>query len=350
MASLASGQRPDVGGEERSLTIVQAIREALTEEMRHDPDVFVIGEDVRIGGVFLATLNLVDEFGPGRIVDTPIAEAGFTGLAIGAAIEGMRPVVDFQYGDFVLTAFDQLAQQATKLRLMSGGQVRVPMVIHLPTGVSGRGAQHANPIEGLVYPIPGLKLVTPSTPYDAKGLLKAAIRDDSVVVFCVHKHLYGSRGRPLVKSEVSREYVPADEYLIPLGKASVKHAGDDVTVVANMLMLHRALNVALELEAQGIGVEVVDPRCLVPFDLETVVDSVAKTGRLLVVEESHERGGWGAQLAADVAANAFDHLDAPIRRLATPSLPIPFSPPLEESLVPSDEHIRQAILELLDHR
>jgi pyruvate/2-oxoglutarate/acetoin dehydrogenase E1 component len=349
MSSVSSEQRHAAVEPGRNLTIVQAMREALTEEMHRDQDVFVIGEDVRIGGVFLTTLNLVDEFGDARVIDTPIAEAGFTGLAVGAAIEGMRPFVDFQYGDFMLTAFDQLAQQATKLRLMSGGQVRIPMVIHLPTGVSGRGAQHANPIEGFVYPVPGLKLVTPSTPYDAKGLLKSAIRDDNVVVFCVHKHLYGSRGRPLEESELSREYVPTDEYLIPFGEASVKHAGSDVTVVANMLMLHRALNVAIELEAQGVSVEVIDPRCLVPFDLDTVVASVAKTGRLLVVEESHERGGWGAQLAADIAANAFDHLDAPVRRLATPSTPIPFSPPLEASLVPDDGKIRRAILGLLEH-
>lgn len=334
----------DVPGAERNLTVVQAMREALSEEMRLDESVFVIGEDVRIGGVFLLTLGLSDEFGAERVIDTPISEAGFMGLSIGAAIEGMRPVVDFQYGDFLFTAMDQLAQQATKLRYMSGGQVKVPLVVHLPTGLAGRGAQHCNPVEGFCYPIPGLKLVTPSTPYDAKGLLRSAIRDDNVVVFCVHKHLYGSKGRPLEQSSLSRQFVPEEEYAVPLGKADVKRSGSDVTVVANMLMLHRALNAAGELERSSIDVEVIDPRSLVPFDLATVLESVKKTGRLVIVEESHERGGWGAQLAADVVAHAFGYLDAPIRRLATPDIPIPFSPPLEQALIPNEERIAETIV------
>jgi pyruvate/2-oxoglutarate/acetoin dehydrogenase E1 component len=331
----------------RTLTIVQAMREAIAEEMRADPDVFVLGEDVRIGGVFLLTLSLVDEFGPARIVDTPISESGFTGLAIGAAIDGMRPVVDFQYGDFLLTAMDQLVQEATKLRYMSGGQVRVPLVLHLPTGASGRGAQHCNPIEHFCYPIPGLKLVTPATPYDAKGLLKTAIRDDNVVVFCVHKHLYGSKGRPLAQSSISTEHVPDDEYTIPFGEAAIRHPGEDVTVVANMLMLHRALNVAIALEDAGISVEVIDPRCLIPFDLDTVAASVEKTGRLLIVEENHARGGWGATVAADVLERAFGHLEEPIRRVTAPNVPVPFSPVLEEQLIPDEERIRGAILDLV---
>jgi pyruvate dehydrogenase E1 component beta subunit len=328
----------------RNLTIVQAMREALVEEMRRDPDVFVLGEDVRIGGVFHLTLNLVDEFGLERIIDTPISEAGFTGLGVGAAIDGMRPVVDFQYGDFVFTAMDQLIQQASKLRYMSGGQVKVPLVIHLPTGASGRGAQHCNPVEGFCYPIPGIKLVTPSSPYDAKGLFKSAIRDDNVVLFCVHKHLYGSKGRPLAESSISREHVPAEEFTIPLGTAAIKRSGEHITVVANMLMLHRALNVAANLEQEGVSVEVIDPRCLIPFDLETIVVSVQKTGRLLIVEENHERGGWGAQLAADVSREAFGYLDEPVHRLATPDVPIPFSPPLEAWLIPDEERIRAAVL------
>jgi pyruvate dehydrogenase E1 component beta subunit len=331
---------------DRNLTIVQAMREALAEEMRRDPDVFVVGEDVRIGGVFLLTLNLVDEFGAERVLDTPISEAGFTGLGVGAAIEGMRPVVDFQYGDFVFTAMDQLIQQASKLRYMSGGQVKVPLVIHLPTGASGRGAQHCNPIEGFCYPIPGIKLVTPSSPYDAKGLFKSAIRDDNVVLFCVHKHLYGSKGRPLAESSISREHVPDEEYTIPLGVAAVKRAGEHATVVANMLMLHRTLNVAAQLADEGVSVEVIDPRCLIPFDLDTIVESVQKTGRLLIVEENHERGGWGAQLTADVSREAFGYLDQPVQRLATPDVPIPFSPPLEEQLIPDEQRIRAAILAL----
>ncbi len=344
MPELAQDTETSVAGSDRNLTIVQAMREALVEEMRRDPEVFVVGEDVRIGGVFLLTLNLVDEFGLDRIIDTPISEAGFTGLGVGAAIEGMRPVVDFQYGDFVFTAMDQLIQQASKLRYMSDGQVKVPMVIHLPTGASGRGAQHCNPIEGFCYPIPGIKLVTPSSPYDAKGLFKSAIRDDNVVLFCIHKHLYGSKGRPLAESSISREHVPDEEYTIPLGSAAVKREGEHVTVVANMLMLHRALNVAAQLEEEGLSVEVIDPRCLIPFDLDTVVTSVQKTGRLLIVEENHERGGWGAQLAADVSRDAFGHLDQPVRRLTTPDVPIPFSPPLEALLVPDEQRIRDAVL------
>lgn len=346
MPEPSSSVEAELPQSERSLTIVQALREGLAEEMRRDDEVFAIGEDIRIGGVFLLTLGLIEEFGPERVLDTPISEAGFTGLGIGAALEGMRPVVDFQYGDFLFTAMDQLIQQATKLRYMSGGQVKIPIVLHLPTGASGRGSQHCNPVEGFVYPIPGLKLVTPSTPSDAKGLLKSAIRDDNVVVFCVHKHLYGSKGRPLADSSLSREYVPADDYTVPLGAADVKHAGEDITVVANMLMLHRALNVATALEDEGISVDVIDPRTLVPFDLEAVIESVTRTGRLLIVEENHERGGWGAQLAADVGDRAFGYLDAPIRRLATPDVPIPFSPPLEAALVPSEEQIATAIQEL----
>jgi pyruvate dehydrogenase E1 component beta subunit len=344
MPDVARDALERVAASGRNLTIVQAMREALVEEMRRDPDVFVVGEDVRIGGVFHLTLNLVDEFGLERIIDTPISESGFTGLGVGAAIDGMRPVIDFQYGDFVFTAMDQLIQQASKLRYMSGGQVKVPLVVHLPTGASGRGAQHCNPVEGFCFPIPGIKLVTPSSPYDAKGLLKSAIRDDNVVLFCVHKHLYGSKGRPLAESSISREHVPVEEYTIPLGSAAIKRSGEHVTVVANMLMLHRTLNVAAKLEQEGVSVEVIDPRSLIPFDLETIVVSVEKTGRLLIVEENHERGGWGAQLAADVSREAFGYLDEPIRRLATPDVPIPFSPPLEAWLIPDEERIRAAVL------
>ena len=333
---------------ERGLTIVQAMREAIREEMRRDESIFVIGEDIRIGGSFLFTLGLVDEFGPDRVINTPISEAGFMGLATGAAIQGMRPIVDFQYGDFLFCAMDQIVQQATKLRYMSGGQVKVPIVLQLPTGASGRGAQHANSLEGFFFHIPGLKLVTPASPYDAKGLLKSAIRDDNLVLFCVHKQLYGSKGRPLAKSSIARQHVPEEEYTIPMGVADVKREGTDITVVANLLMLHRVLNVTAELAEEGVSVEVVDPRCLVPLDVDTIVASVQKTGRLLVVEENNERGGWGAQVVADVASRAIGYIDGPIRRLATPDVPIPFSPVLEASVVPDEAKIRAAILELVE--
>lgn len=331
----------------RTLTIVQAMREALREEMNRDECVFVMGEDIRIGGSFLFTLGLLDEYGPDRVINTPISEAGFVGLGIGAAMQGLRPIIDFQYGDFVFCAMDQLVQQATKLRYMSGGQVKIPLVLQMPTGASGRGAQHANALEGFFFHIPGLKIVTPASPYDAKGLLKSAIRDDNVVLFCVHKHLYGSKGRQLIQSSISTGFVPEEEYTIPLGLADVKREGGDITVVANLLMLHRVMNVAAALEAEGVSVEVVDPRCLVPLDMETVIASVQKTGRLLVVEESNERGGWGAQVAAAVADRAIGYLDGPIRRLATPDVPIPFAPVLEATVIPDEAKIRQAILELV---
>jgi acetoin:2,6-dichlorophenolindophenol oxidoreductase subunit beta len=332
----------------RALTIVQALREAIREEMRRDGDVFVIGEDIQIGGSFLFTLGLMDEFGKDRVINTPISEAGFVGLSIGAAIQGMRPVIDFQYGDFLFTAFDQIVQQATKLRYMSGGQMKIPLVFQMPTGASGRGAQHANNMEAFFFHIPGIKIVTPATPYDAKGLFKSAIRDDNPVLFCVHKHLYGSKGRKLVESSISMGYVPEEEYLIPLGKADIKKTGHDVTVVSNSLMLHRAMNVAESLEGEGVSVEVVDLRCLVPLDVQTIYESVQKTGRLVIVEESNERGGWGAQVAADVAGHAIGYLDAPIRCVAAPDVPIPFAPKLETFVIPDEARIRSAILDVME--
>jgi pyruvate dehydrogenase E1 component beta subunit len=331
----------------RDLTIVQALREAIREEMRQDEDVFVIGEDIRIGGSFLFTLGLLEDFGPERVLNTPISEAGFVGLSIGAAIQGMRPVIDFQYGDFLFTAFDQIVQQCTKLRYMSGGQVKIPLVFQMPTGASGRGAQHANNMESFFFHIPGIKIVTPATPYDAKGLFKSAIRDDNPVLFCVHKHLYGSKGRQLVASSVSKGHVPEDEYLIPLGEADIKRSGTDITVVANSLMLHRAMNVAEALAQENISVEVVDPRCLVPLDSNTIIESVKKTSRLVIVEESNQRGGWGAEVAALVAEKALGYLDAPIRRIAAPDVPVPFSPVLENAIIPDETRIRSAILELM---
>jgi pyruvate/2-oxoglutarate/acetoin dehydrogenase E1 component len=331
----------------RDLTIVQALREAIREEMRRDEDVFVMGLDVRIGGSFLFSLGLLDEFGPERVVNLPISESGFLGLGIGAAIQGLRPVIDFQYGDFLFCAMDQIIQQATKMRYMSGGQVKVPLVLQLPTGASGRGAQHANAMEGFFFHVPGLKIVTPATPFDAKGLFKSSVRDDNLVLFCVHKHLYGSKGRPLAKSSMSVGHVPEREYTIPLGVADIKRGGTDITVVANLLMLHRVLNVAQELADEGISVEVIDPRCLVPLDIDAIVTSVQKTSRLLIVEESNERGGWGAQVAADVAWRALGYLDAPIRRLATPDVPIPFSPVLESAVIPDEEAIADAIIGLV---
>lgn len=337
---------PGDGKHGRNLTIVEAMREALREELRRDETAFVLGEDIRIGGAFLVTLGLVDEFGPDRVINTPISEAGFMGLATGAAIAGLRPIVDFQYGDFLFTAADQLIQEATKLRFMSGGQLTTPLLIQIPTAPSGRGAQHANPLESFFFGVPGIEIVTPATPYDAKGLLKTAIRNDNIVFFCVHKHLYGSKGRPLENHETSTGVVPEEEYLLPFGQADVKRAGEDVTVVANLLMLHRSLEAAARLDEQGISTEVIDPRTLVPFDVDAVVRSVEKTGRLLVVEENHRRGGWGGWLIAEVVERALADLDAPVRRITLPDAPIPFSPPLEAAVIPDSAAIERAIIEL----
>jgi pyruvate dehydrogenase E1 component beta subunit len=347
MPEVTTTTSPQSREERLDLTIVQALREAIREEMVSDENVFVLGEDIRIGGSFLFTLGLLDEFGPERVINTPISEAGFVGLAIGAAMQGMRPVVDFQYGDFLFTAWDQIVQQGSKLRYMSGGQVSIPMVLQMPTGASGRGAQHANSMEGYLFNIPGIKLITPATAYDAKGLFKSAVRDNNIVAFCVHKHLYGSKGRQLVQSKISTGAVPAEEYTIPIGKGDIKRQGGDVTVVANLLMLHYALNVAEELAGEGISVEVVDPRTLVPFDIDLVVESVKKTGRLVIVEETTLRGGWGGYVAGEVASRAIAYLDGPIQRIATPDVPIPFSPVLERAIIPDQERIRKTILELL---
>ncbi|MEE8600305.1 alpha-ketoacid dehydrogenase subunit beta [Euzebya tangerina] len=329
---------------ERGMTIVEAMRQVLREEMRRDTDVFVLGEDIVVGGAFLVTLGLAEEMGTDRVINTPISEAGFLGLSIGAAIEGLRPVVDFQYGDFLYTAADQLIQQAAKLRYMSGGQVTIPLVIQLPTGASGRGAQHANSMENLFFGLPGIHIVTPSTPADARGLLSAAIRSDDVVLYIVHKHLYGSRGRPLEHADTSTGDIGDIE--VPIGVADVKRTGSDLTVVANHVMVHHALRAAGTLADEGIDVEVIDPRTLVPFDLDTVLASVEKTGRLLVCEENPGRGGWGPWLISQVAEHALFSLDAPVRRLAADDTPIPFSPPLEKASLPSLEGITATIREM----
>ena len=332
---------------DRNLTIVKRSARPSARSYGQTSGTSSSARTSEIGGAFLVTLGMVDEFGADRVINTPISESGFMGLAAGAAVAGLRPIVDFQYGDFLFTAADQLIQQAAKLRHMSNGQVAVPLLVQLPTGASGRGAQHANSLESFFFNVPGIEIVTPATPYDAKGLLKTSLRDDNIVLFCVHKHLYGSKGRPLENASTSTGVVPADEYLIPLGRADIKRAGTDATVVANLLMLHRSLEAAERLSTEGIDVEVIDPRTLVPFDVDTVVSSVEKTGRLLVVEENHRRGGWGGWLVAEVVERALPYLDAPVRRITLPDSPIPFSPPLEASLIPSSEQIADTLRTLV---
>jgi pyruvate dehydrogenase E1 component beta subunit len=260
---------------------------------------------------------------------------------------GMRPVAEVQYGDFIFCAMDQIVNQAAKMRYMSGGQVKVPMVVRIPTGASGRGAQHAQSPEGFFIHVPGLKVVAPSTPYDAKGLLKTAIRDDNPVLFFEHKLLYGSKGYRAEKGGLELvSDIPDEEYLIPFGVADVKRRGEDVTIVAKLLMVHKSYAAAEKLEKEGISVEVIDPRTLVPFDNQTILKSLEKTGRLVIVEEDTKRGGWGAEIAAMIAEEAIDYLDAPIKRVSAMDTPIP-SPPLEKYVIPDEERIIKAVKEIL---
>jgi len=334
----------------KRLTMAEAIREALREEMLRDERVFLIGEDIGIekgfGGPFGVTKGLSEEFGHERVRDTPISESAIIGAAIGAAMMGMRPVAEVQYGDFIFCAMDQVVNQAAKMRYMSGGQVKIPMVIRIPTGASGRGAQHAQSPEAFFTHVPGLKVAAPSSPYDAKGLLKTAIRDDNPVLFFEHKLLYGGKGYRSERGGVEAvSDIPEEEYSIPFGVADVKRKGEDVTIVAKLLMVHRSLIAAGKLEEEGISVEVIDPRTLVPFDEETVINSVRKTGRLVIVEEDTKMGGWGSEVAAMIVEEAIDYLDAPVKRVSTMDSPIP-APPLERSVIPDEERIIKAVKEL----
>ena len=339
------------GAEERRLSIVEALREALREEMRRDERVILIGEDIGIkggfGGAFTVTLGMSDEFGSHRVLDTPISEAGFTGIAIGAALGGLRPVADVQYGDFLFLAMDQLANHAAKLRYMSGGKLRVPLVMRAPVGATTRGAQHGQCLESYFTHVPGLKVACPSNPYDAKGLLKTAIRMDDPVVIFEHKLLYGSKGAR--KESGALEVlgpVPQEEYLLPFGQGRIARKGKDVTIVANLLMVHKSLLAAKTLADQGIEAEVIDVRTLVPFDWETTFESVNRTGRLVIVHEDTLTGGWGAEVAARVADQCIGYLQAPIRRVTAPDTPVPFAPVMENYFVPSAEKIVGVVKEV----
>ena len=339
----------------RKLAMAEAINEALSQEMRRDPRVIILGEDVGIfGGAFHVTHDLLKEFGPQRVWDTPISEAGFMGMGIGAALTGLCPVVEFQYADFMFCAMDQIINQAAKLRLMSGGQASVPMVLRAPQGATGRGAQHSQSVEAWFMHTPGLKVVVPSNPYDAKGLLISAMRDQNPVVFLEHKALYGAAspggGKAVSDSSVSDigSDVPEELYTIPLGKADIKRSGKHVTVVATMLMLHRALNAATILAAEGIELEVIDPRSLVPLDLETILASVRKTHRVVVASEDSSCAGVSAELASLVAHDAFDYLDAPVESVAAANAPIPFGP-AEKGVIPQVEAIINAVRTVLSN-
>ena len=322
----------------REMTFAQAINEALAEELRRDATVFIVGEDVAEAGTpFKVLSGLVEEFGPQRVLDSPISEAGITGLGVGAAMTGMRPVVDIMFGDFLTLVMDQLANQAAKTHYMSGGRLKVPLTVRTTMGATRRSAaQHSQSLHAWVAHVPGLKVVLPSTPADAKGLLKTAIRDDNPVVFIEDKMDYAVKGE-----------VRDGEYTVPLGVADVKRAGEDVTIVATSSMVRVALAAAEQLEADGISAEVVDPRTLVPLDRDTLVRSAQKTGRAIVVDEGHRGYGASAELAAVIAEDAFWSLDAPVRRLAALDVPIPFSPPLEDETVPTPDLVAQTARELV---
>jgi acetoin:2,6-dichlorophenolindophenol oxidoreductase subunit beta len=330
------------------MSIADALREGIREEMRRDPTVFCIGEDIGVkggfGGAFTVTLGLSDEFGHERILDTPISEAGLCGVAIGAALSGMRPIADVQYGDFLFCMMDQLANQAAKLTYMSAGTVKVPLVMRAPVGATRRGAQHAQSLEAFFTHVPGLKVIAPSTAYDAKGLLKSAVRDDNPVLVFEHKLLYGSKGPRSERGALSPigEVLEGD-YTVPLGKGIVRREGRDVTIVGKLLTVYRALGAAEKLAAEGIEAEVIDPRTLVPLDKELILDSVRKTGRLVIVEEDNKTNGWAAEIAALVAEEAFFHLDAPVKRVSAPDTPAPFAPVMEEFYVPSEERVIEAV-------
>jgi acetoin:2,6-dichlorophenolindophenol oxidoreductase subunit beta len=333
------------------LSIAEALREAIREEMRRDPTVFCIGEDIGIpggfGGAFTVTLGLSDEFGHERILDTPISELGLTGLAVGAAMAGLRPIADVQYADFLFLAMDQLVNEAAKMCYMSGGTVKVPLVMRAPVGATARGAQHAQSLEAFFCHVPGLKVVAPSTAYDAKGLLKAAVRDDNPVIVFEHKLLYGSKGPRTEKGALSPVgEVPDEDYIVPIGKGIVRRQGKDVTIIGKLLTTYRALAAAEALAKDGIEAEVIDPRTLVPLDKELILESVRKTGRLVIVEEDTLTGGWAGDLAAIVADEAFWYLDAPVKRVSAPDIPPPFAPVMEQFYVPSVERVVEAVKSL----
>jgi pyruvate dehydrogenase E1 component beta subunit len=334
------------------MTIAEALRQAIREEMRRDERVFCIGEDIGIeggfGGAFTVTLGLSEEFGHDRIMDTPVSETAIAGVAIGAALAGLRPIADVQYGDFVFCMMDQLVNQAAKLTYMSGGQVHVPMVLRLPVGATHRGTQHAQSVEAFFTHVPGLKVVAPATAYDAKALLKSAVRDENPVLVFEHKLLYGTKGFRAEAGALSPVgEVPDDEYLVPIGIGAIRREGTDVTIVAKLLMLYKALAAAEVLAKEGISAEVIDPRTLIPLDKELISKSVQKTGRIVIVEEDSLTGGWAAEVAAWIAEVGFDYLDTPVKRVSAPDTPAPFAPVMERFYVPDENKVIAAVREIL---
>lgn len=314
----------------QEITMAQAIRQALAEEMRRDPYVYIMGEDVAEAGTpFKVLSGLVEEFGPNRVIDSPISEPGIAGIGVGAAMTGLRPVVDIMFGDFLGLIMDQIANQAAKVHYMSGGKLKVPIVFRTTIGATRRSAaQHSQSLQAWPSHIPGLKVALPSTPYDAKGLLKTAIRDDNPVVFFEDKLMYQLKG-----------LVPEGEYTIPFGIADIKRAGEDITFVATSSMVQVALSAAEQLEEIGISAEVIDPRTTWPLDKQALIESAKKTSRAIVIDEGYEQYGVTAELASVIADGAFYYLDAPVKRLGAMNVPVPFSPVLEDLTVPTVEKV-----------
>jgi acetoin:2,6-dichlorophenolindophenol oxidoreductase subunit beta len=318
----------------REITYAQALNEALAYNLERDPRVFLMGEDIgKYGGIFQVTVGLLDKFGPERVIDTPISEAAFVGAGVGAAMTGMRPVVEIMFIDFTTVAMDMIVNQMAKIHYMFGGRGKVPMVLRTNIG-AGRGAaaQHSQSFHSFFMHIPGLIVVTPSTPYDAKGLMNTAIQNDNPVIFVEHKKLYVTKGD-----------VPEEFYTIPFGKADLKRQGKDITIVATHAMVGRSLSVAEEFGKEGIEIEIVDPRTLVPLDKNTILDSVKKTGRLIVADEGPVTCGVSAEISAIIAEEAVEYLQAPILRVGSPDTPVPFSPPLEKIYIPDEDDLREAV-------
>lgn len=338
---------PEAASATRRLTIAEALREGIAEEMRRDPEVFLIGEDIGVeggfGGAFGVYLGLPEEFGHERIIDTPISEKVIAGAAVGAAVLGMRPIADMQYSDFLFECMDELVNQAAKLRYMSGGKLSVPMVMRAPVGTTLRGAQHGQCPESYFVHVPGLKVVAPSDAYHAKGILKAAVRDPNPVLIFEHKLLYGSKGREAAGGLDLTAEVPSEDYVVEIGRAVVKRPGTDVTVVGTHVSLYRALAAAEQLAAQGIECEVIDPLTLQPLDTDTIFASVRRTGRLVIAHEDTLTGGWGAEVAARVADDCLEYLEAPIKRVASRDAPAPAAPVLEQAIVPQTQDIVETI-------
>jgi pyruvate/2-oxoglutarate/acetoin dehydrogenase E1 component len=335
----------------RRLSIAEALREGIAEEMRRDPAVFCLGEDIAVpggwGGAFTVTLGLETEF-PDRMLNTPIAELGFFGVAVGAAVAGMRPIADVQYGDFLFLAMDQIVNNAAKLRYMSGGTITVPLVMRAPIGATGRGSQHAQSMERYFTGVPGMKVVAVSNAYDAKGVLKSAVRDDNPVLIFEHKLLYGSKGARTEPGAVdATSDVPDGDYTVPLDRAAVRREGSHVTVLAWLLMAHFAAQAAEQRAAEGIDVEVIDVRSLSPIDYETIGASVRKTGRVVIVEEGPRVGGVSAEIAAGLMEHCSESLLAPVVRVASPDVPVPFTPILENAYRPDVPRIVEGVRRVL---